>query len=157
MRHMTTGASLLLHRLVLEHERAHGVAVAVCTNGKLSSRRTQLAAHQRAMRIVTITALNQADIHAVPVGAGKLRSFPCVTSVTESWLGRCQQEAGLIRMMRRVTIDAAYTIGSVCGSIVVAVFQTALMTPEATLARLRSAQFRKANDLALVASTFHMR
>ena len=156
MRHMTTGASLLLHRLVLEHKRAHGVAVAVCTNRKLSGRRAQLAARQRAMRIVAITALNQADIHAVPVGAGKFRSFPCVTSVTERWLCRCQQEAGLRRTMRRVTIDAAHTIGGVCGSIVVAVFQTALMAPEATLARLRSAQFREANDLGLVASTFHM-
>jgi hypothetical protein len=109
------------------------------------------------MRIVTVTALNEANVHTMPIRPRKFSAFTRVASITKGWLRCSKQEAWLRCVMRRVAVEAAHSVRRMSRSAVIGIFEIVLMTPETALSHLRSTQLRKSNDRGLIACALHVR
>src|SRR5664279_3340997 len=100
---------LSLYRSVLENKRSHGIGVAFGTDCELPRCSSYLVPHLRAVRVVTITALNQSSIHAVAVRTRKFSLLRGMASVAQLCLLLHQQEIdvlGFVGTMTGRTTDA---------------------------------------------------
>lgn len=154
---MATGATFLLHRNVFKDERPHRFGMAISADGELACCGAQLPSNKAAMRIVAITAGNQAYIHAMPVWSLKLGFLRGVTSVAQQRLLRFEQVIGLGGMMRGMATQASDSILQMNGAHEVHVFQAAFMALQAAFACLLGRELGETNDLRLIAAAFHMR
>ncbi len=86
MRHVAACATFLLYGHMLEDERPHGFGVAVSANRELACGRAELTSNKTAVRVVTVTALNQTDIDTVTVRPGEFSLLCCVTAIAQQSL-----------------------------------------------------------------------
>ena len=68
---------------MLEDERPHGVGVTLGTNSKLASSGAHLMAGRRSMRIVTVAALYESHIDAMPIRTRELGLLSSVAAVAQ--------------------------------------------------------------------------
>ena len=98
-----------LYRGMLEHERPHRVGVTFRADGELSGGRSHLVPALRAVRIVAIAALNEADVNAVSIRPCELCALLCVATVAKLGLRLDQHEiyvGGFVRAMAACATDA---------------------------------------------------
>src|ERR1700733_3105786 len=86
VRRVTGQATLDLHRRGLVLERPGFIGVAVQTDGLLRGGSAQLVSLESAVRIVAITTLDQAFVHPMMSGLGKIRFDLAVAPVTKQGL-----------------------------------------------------------------------
>ena len=104
---MTTGATLGFDGHMLIRERALLVGVALEADGISTRQRSQLADGRRAMRVVTIAALDETFINPVVIRLRKVGFGGRMTPVAEIGLRSHQQRLGFPRVVRGVAIQAA--------------------------------------------------
>ena len=111
---VTGQAALIgLHRSMLEDKRPHGVGVALGADRKLPGSGAHLVAGLRPMRIVTVTALNEADIDAMPVRPGEFSPLRGVASIAQRRLRLFQHEVDIFGAVGIVTGGATQAVGQV--------------------------------------------
>ena len=128
----------LYQRLVMVDERPLLVGMAVeadCVPGRVGP---QLLRPERAMRVVAVVALHQPFIYTVVKRACELRSHILVAAVTQLRCLLFHQELAFLGMVGRMTIEAAYAVCQVSGTVEIALFAIVLMTAQAALAGVRS-------------------
>src|SRR6185312_17313669 len=111
MRHMATDAALCFYRQVFEHERPFRVAVALEADLILRPTRSQLFGQQRSVRVMAIVACDQFLVYAMPIRPAEFGPLLGVALITEKWRLLDQKRAFCSCMMRRMTIQAANSIG----------------------------------------------
>ena len=88
---------------MLEDKRPHGVGVTLGAHRELTGGRTHLVTGLRSVRIVTVAALDQADIDAMAIGPGELGLLRGVASVAQLGLRLHQQEVDVVGAVGTVT------------------------------------------------------
>ena len=110
MRRVTRQAALIrLHRRMFEDEGPHRIGVAFGADCELSCRCANLMSGLGAMRVVTIAALNQSHLDAVPVRPSKLGLLRSVAPEAKVLLRFNQHEihiGGFVRTMASGATDA---------------------------------------------------
>ena len=141
---------------MFEDEGPHGVGVALCAHRELPRGGAHLVARLRPVRVMTVAALYESDIDAVPVRPGELSPLRGVASVAQVRLRLLQHEIDISRTVRAMAGRAADAIRQMFGLGKVLRFQAGLVTFRADCGRLRRTQGLKANDLGDVAATVHV-
>jgi hypothetical protein len=106
MRNMTRRATLHLYGLMFEHKRTLLIRVARKTNRVLCRGGSDLLGPYRAVRIVTIGALDQPFVNAMPERHFKLSLLLEMARVAQFGLRLRQQKLFGFRLVRRVAGDA---------------------------------------------------
>src|SRR5208283_6038620 len=145
-----------LHRSVFEDERPHGVGVTFGADGELTGGSAHLVAHLCSVRIMTIAALYEPDIDAVPIRPGELGFLCSMAPIAQGGLRLHQQEIDIGGAVRTVTIRAADAIRQVFGLRKVCGFQAGLVTLRADRCGFDRTQLLKANDLGEVPAAVHV-
>src|SRR5271167_2226584 len=157
MRRVAGQAALVgLYGSVFENERTHGVGVALGADRELTGRGTNLVAGLRPVRIVTVTALNEPDIDAMPVRPGEFGFLRGVASIAQRRLGLSQHEVHISGIVRTVTGRAAHAVGQVFRLGEVLRFQAGLVTTSADLRGLSWGQRFEADDFGDVAAAINV-
>jgi hypothetical protein len=136
----------------------HGfVGVALEADGILGRCCAQLFRQKSAVLVVTVATPDQPLIDAVAEGTLKVLLGFGVAGVAESGLLFDQQVLRLLGMVRRVAGDATHFVRVVLGAGEVRVFLAIFVACETAAAGLGRISAREGEDLALVASGFHVR
>src|SRR5690242_12642893 len=99
---MATGAALLAHRHMLESKRSCRLGMTPGADGELSGGASELASGKSSVGIVAVAALDEPDLHAMPIRSVEF-SFLCrMASKAKSCLFALKQGAGFSRVMRRM-------------------------------------------------------
>jgi len=72
MGRMATGAAFRFHRHMLVHKRSARIGMALYASGIAAGQSLGLAKRGSAMNVVAVAAMNQAFVHAMVIGPGKL-------------------------------------------------------------------------------------
>jgi len=128
MRRVAPAASLLLYRHMLKAERPHLFGVALRAYFHSTIGFPQLMVMEAAMRIVAIAALDQPNIHPMPVGSRKLSLLLCVAAIAKLRLLLHQHGLRRSGVMWRVTIQATHTLREMNGLAETDIFKIGLMT-----------------------------
>jgi len=115
MRDVTGGATLNLHRFMLENERSLLVGVAGVADSVLGRRRPYLLGPDCAVHVMTIGALNQTFVHAMVKGHLKLGFLLQMAGIAKRGLLFYEKEVLRLRMVRRVAGDATNIVLTVRG------------------------------------------
>ena len=157
VRRVARQASLVgLHRSVFEDERPHGVGMALGADRKLAGGGAHLVAGLRSVRIMTVAALDEPDIDAMPVGPGEFSLLRGMASIAQRRLGLRQHEIHIARVVRVVTVRARNATCQMLGLGEVLRFQAGLMASGADLRGLSWTQGFEADDLGNVAAAIHV-
>src|SRR5690349_2119458 len=92
----------------------------------------------------------------MPVRTAEFRLYLCVALVAKLWLLLHQQRSFRLRVVRRMAADTANVIAGMGGAGEIGVLVAIGMAAEATLVSFRHAQLLKDDNLAFVASAFHV-
>ncbi len=111
---MAAHAAFGLHGLMLEDERSLFVDVACEANRIPGGRRTELLAHEPAVGIMAIRALNEPFVHPVVERHVELRLDVEVAAVAKGRLALDQQKPILVCLVGRVAAQAAQVVLAVC-------------------------------------------
>ena len=96
---------------MLKDEWPHGVGVALGANRKLSGRRADLTAALGAVRVMAVTALNQAHFHTMAIWPCKLRLLRRVAAQAKLRLRLHEHEVNIGRFMWAVAAGATNSAG----------------------------------------------
>jgi hypothetical protein len=110
---VTTVAALSLDGHVLIDERTLLVGMALDTNRVAARQCPHLAEGGCAVRVVTIAALDKAFVDPVVIWLCKVGFGRRMASVAEVRLRSHKQGLGLLRVMRRVAVEAADIVAGV--------------------------------------------
>ena len=88
---------------MFEDERPHGVGVAFGADGELAGGYADLMAGLRAMRIVTVAALDESNVHPVTVRPCKLSFLRAMASEAQLRLRFDEHEIHIGRLVRAMT------------------------------------------------------
>jgi hypothetical protein len=100
--------------------------------------------------IVTIRALHQSFIHAMAKWFTELGFYVYMARIAKSRLCIDQQKLAFFSVMRRMTVDARYIIGTVGRTFEIAVFFTVLMAFETAFGYFRGGSALEHEYLALI-------
>ena len=117
MRGMTCRATLGLDRRMLIDEWASRFGMAFHTNGIAGNASTQLPLLECSMRVVTITAADQALVHLVVKGLRKGRLDIGVAGITELRLRYLQQMFLILKRVDAVTACTSHICHPVRGTL----------------------------------------
>ena len=158
MRRMTRQAALVgLHRRVFKDERTHCVGMALSADRKLTCGGTNLMSGLRAVRIMAVAALHQADVDPVTVRPGELSPLRRVAAIAQVGLRLYKHEvhvAGLVGTVARGATDA---VRQVLGLGEILRLQARLVTFGTDRRGLGRSQCFKANDFGDVATAIYVR
>src|SRR5947209_12425458 len=130
---MTGHAAFCFDRRVLKGERAGFIRVAVEAKLVLRSSGAQLMSQKAAVRVMTITAGDQAFIDFVMKRLGKIGFHIEMAGIAELRLGSLQQLRLYLGRMNTMTIDAADVVLDMFRAQEVCVLLAKLMAAQATL------------------------
>lgn len=156
MRRVASAATFLLYGHVLEAERPHLLGVALCANFHAAIRGAQLTLMEAAVWVVAITALDQADIDAMAIGACEFCFLLRVAAIAQERLLLDEQHL-LVRVVRRMATQAAHSLREVNGLAETAVLKARLVTAHAPLTGLVGRECGEGDDLAFVAAAVYVR
>lgn len=155
VRRMASGATFSLDRRVLERERPAHIRVALGADGVLVGRVSQVDQIECAVRVVAVSALDQAFVHPVVEGHVELPLLIGMASVTESRLRGRQEVFSRFAFVDAVATDATYIGLSVRGTL-----EVGMRCPVAVQAHrihFLVGVFRRVEDLRNVATTIDVR
>lgn len=156
MRDMTGGATLNLHRFMLEDEGSLLVGVAGVADGVLGRRSPHLLGPNCAVHIVAIGALNQSFVHAMVKGHLKLGLLLQMAGVAKRGLIFYEKKFLRLRMVGRVAGDATdlvLIVNRVDGTHVLSAAPVACQTAGVDFFRRRIFEDK---NLCFVATAGHM-
>ena len=150
VRRVAGDAAFGLDHGMLKDEWTRGLGVALGADRVLISGRLQLLGFERAMRIVTIAAGQQAFIHFVMERLRERGFHVGVAGVTELRLRDFEQIGFALEGMRAVTIDAAYLCAAMRGTL--EVWMGAGVAGQTAACYLRGRSVFKDEDFSFVAA-----
>ena len=107
---VATGASFGLHGYVFVYKRSLFLGVAFQANLIPTGKSSDLSQGGRAVNIVAVAAMDKAFIHAVVISLGEICLGGGMTSIAEIGLRPGQQVLRLLRIVRRMAINASYVV-----------------------------------------------
>ena len=110
---VTTAAAFGLHWHMFIDEGAGFVRVALGADGIPAGQRPHLPESRRSVHVVAVTALDKTFVDSMVVRLGEVSLRRGVTPIAELWLRHCQQVLWFLRVVRRVTIQAAHVAAGV--------------------------------------------
>src|SRR5580765_4640096 len=150
MRHVAGDAALGLDGSMLPGEWTGLVGVAVEADHVLRGGGTQLAPHEAAVLVMAIAADQQAFIHAMVIGLGKIGLDFEVAAITQGGLRGLQKLAVDLGRMHRVAINATHVVLQMRGAEKIGMLFPELMASQAALGGLLARQAGKADDLVRI-------
>lgn len=116
MRGMAATAAFGLYRHMFKDKRTLLVGMALVADSISAGQRFDLAQRGRAVHIVAIHTLDQPLIYAMVIGLCEIRFLSDMAAIAELGLGLYQQMLWLLRLVRRVAIQAAHVVAGVHGA-----------------------------------------
>src|SRR6478672_10307038 len=147
MRHVAGNATFRLDGGMLPGEWTGLVRVAVEANHVLRGGGTQLAAHKAAVLVMAIAADQQAFIHAMMIGLGKIRLYFQMAAIAQGRLRGLQELAVNLGRMYRVASGASHVVLQVRGAEKIGMLLAKLVASQTALGGLLRRQGGKADDL----------
>jgi len=113
---VATAAALRFYRHMLVYKWSSGIGVALGAGGVSAGQSFHLPQRGGAMRVMAVTALNQALIDSVVIGLGKIGLGRRMAAVALFRLFLNQQVLGTFGVVRRMTVKATHIIAGVRGT-----------------------------------------
>lgn len=149
-------ATLDFHYLVLEDKRSLFVRVALKAREVLRGRTAQLVRPDSAMRIMTVSALDEPLIHAVVERHFKLRSFLKMAGVTELRLALHEKKLLDGGMMGRMAVDTTHLVAGMLRAQGIGMLGVFCVAIEAALIHFFGCRFIEAEDFCGVGGIGNM-
>jgi len=141
---------------MLKDEGAHGVGVTFGADGKLACGCPNLVTCLRTVRIMTVAALDESNVHPVTVGPREFRFLRSVTTKTQVRLRLHQHEVHVARFVGTMTSGATDAIRQVLRLGKVLRLEAGLMALGADGGSLRRTQCLETNNLGDIAPALYV-
>src|SRR5579862_2212795 len=156
MRRVATAATVRFHRHMLVDERSLLVGVALVADCISAGQVLCVAQRRGAVRVMAVGASHQPFLDAVVIRLGEIRLFGRVAAVAKLGLVFYQQMFFLLRVMRRVAIEASNLAAGMRGLAEVGLLVAVAVATQAAGACLAPRVFAEDKYFALVATPRHM-